>query len=97
MEWLIWILILLLTQQERIFLKNSGEDGEEDQGENPETPDNINGESDNETETSLDDKKDTVNQQEKGKGNLLPNTATMTYNLIIVGFIIVCERVCCFL
>jgi len=70
-------------------------DGEEEQGENPDAPDDgedENGTQDNEsdgsdegTETSLDENNDTVNQPENEKGNLLPNTATMTYNFIIVG------------
>gem|GEM_PF-214341 len=58
-------------------------DGDEDQGENPETSGNG-----DRTETSLDGNNDTVYQQENEKGNLLPNTATMAYNLIIVGLVL---------
>lgn len=39
-------------------------------------------------EASLPNNKDTVKQSELGKGNLLSNTATMTYNLIIAGLLL---------
>jgi len=36
----------------------------------------------------LPNNKDTVKQSELGKGNLLSNTAAMTYNLIIAGLLL---------